>query len=244
MKTTVVSKAILLTVLAASTHAQSLTASSPQSENDRGGATFILSSSDVFGGTMCNGDGRKPQITVVPSAGFSTPVQFSSSGLPVGSQVDFSSNPVIPGNSVISILSIINAMPPGLYAYNIMASAAGTTRTITTPLALFAQPATSPTMLTPSASGVGTNGLVFTWMKANADPSTFAFTLRNSAGIVHSANVTGNNYALPANVVLTPNTSYTWSLDTSSPCPLQGGSGFEDEDPTFSTIALSFTTAP
>jgi hypothetical protein len=245
MKITVVSKAILLTVLAAMANAQSAITSLPQLESDRGGATFTLSSSNVFGGEMCNGDGRNPQITVVPSGGFTTPVQFSSSGLPTGSQVDFSSNPVTPGNSVTAILNVINVVPPGLYSYDIVASAAGTTRTITTPLVLFAEPATAPTSLTPATTGISANGFVFNWIKANTDPSTFALTLRNTAGVVHSANVTGTSYALPANVVLTPNTSYTWSLRVTSPCPPPfEPKGFESISSEDLSSIVSFTTAP
>jgi hypothetical protein len=244
MKITVVSKAILLAVLAASANAQSATTSLPQLESDRGGATFTLSSSGGPGGTLCNGDGSVSQITVVPVAGFTTPVQFSSAGLPAVSQLDFSSNPVTPSSSTTATLSIINTIP-GLYSYDIVASAAGTTRTMTNSLVLFAQTATAPTSLTPATTGISASGLVFNWVKANTDPSTFTLTLRNTAGIVHSANVTGSSYALPANVVLTPNTSYTWSLGTTSPCPPPFGSkGFESINSEDLSSMVSFTTAP
>jgi hypothetical protein len=241
MKKTVLSAGILLAGLV---NAQN-SSNSAQLENDRGNATFTLSSSDAFGGALCNGDGRKPQITVVPAGGFTTPVQFSSSGLPNGSQVDFSSNPVTPGNSVTAILNIINVVPPGLYSYDIVASAAGTTRTITTTLVLFAQPATAPTALTPAASGISTSGLIFNWVKANNDPSTFTFTLRSSTGVMHSANVTGYSYALPATVVLAPNTNYSWSLSNDSPCPPNFTSkGFESIGSSDVSGDVSFSTAP
>lgn len=70
-------------------------------------------------------------ITLVSltGCGFSTPIVLSASGLPSGTSVSYSANPVAPGNSSIITLTGTNTLMPGSYTISITGTAGAVTKT-------------------------------------------------------------------------------------------------------------------
>ncbi|MBP7822029.1 MAG: T9SS type A sorting domain-containing protein [Saprospiraceae bacterium] len=182
--------------------------------------------------TSCGGQAATTNLAIASINNFSTPVQLSSSGVPTGAVLSFSSNPVTPsGTTTISI----NPGTAATGTYSVTVTAVGGTVTHTTVLTYtVATPNIAmPSLLTPTngATGIANNGTL-TWQSVtNATSYQIQLSLdANFTNIFQNhQNITTTTLGMSS---LTPLTTYYWRVRGVNAC---GNS-------TWSTT-YSFTTA-
>lgn len=116
--------------------------------------------------------------------GYTTPVNLSASGLPAGTNITFSTNPVTPGNSTIVTLNNTNILAAG--SYNITITGVSGSITNTRILTYTVQPGTGPVITAqPQSSAacvasaatfsvVAANALAYQWQVSSNGGASFA----------------------------------------------------------------------
>ncbi len=99
----------------------------------------------------CNGPASIP-ITLgsTSSLGYNNPISLSASGIPPGTTVSFSVNPVTPGSNTVVTLNNSNTLAPGTYVITVTGISGSITKTRN--LSYIIQPGTGPTINTQPAS--------------------------------------------------------------------------------------------
>ncbi|MGN6292865.1 MAG: reprolysin-like metallopeptidase [Chitinophagaceae bacterium] len=139
--------------------------------------------------------------------GYSTPVNLSASGLPAGTNVVFSANPVTPGNSTIVTLNNANTLAAGSYNITITGVSGSITNTRVliytvqqgTGPAITAQPQSTTACASSAAafSVIATNALAYQWQVSSNGGASFTNVATGGTGANYSiAGVTTalNNY--------------------------------------------------
>jgi subtilisin family serine protease len=219
--------------------------------NCRAEPSFTLAPRITFGGRQCSNGYTLNTLDIGATSGFSAPVQLSSENLPSGVSLSFASNPVLPGSSVMTTLTLQDNAPAGRFSFDVVGNAAGFTRRFGAELIINTADAQAVALSAPadSASSIPRANVQLSWTPANADPVQYTVQLSTSASmspILHEAIVSGTSYTVPASVALSANTGYFWRVVSSSSCfradPVKG---FErPRGSTADSVIRSFTTAP
>ncbi len=99
----------------------------------------------------CNGPSTVPvTLGTTSSLGYNNPISLAATGLPAGTTVSFSSNPVNPGSNTIVSLNNTNTLAPGTYTITITGISGSITKTRM--LTYIIQAGTGPTVTTQPAN--------------------------------------------------------------------------------------------
>lgn len=124
-------------------------------------------------------------LGTVSNGGFTTPITLSASGVPAGTTVSFSSNPVTPGNSTNVTLNNANVLPQGTYNITINGVAGSVTRSRV--LTFTVNPGAGPAITTqPASQSVCETGNVSFNAVGAASPNgqapTYQWQISNNGG--------------------------------------------------------------
>jgi Peptidase family M1 domain len=123
-------------------------------------------------------------------SGFANPITLSVvSGVPAGSSVTFSNNPVTPGGNTIVTLSNTNTLPSGTYNINLQGTATGATNQTTT-ISFVINPGTGPAITTQPISQTICEGANITFAITAATATNFQWQVSTNGG-TSWANITG-----------------------------------------------------
>ncbi len=183
--------------------------------------------------SICTADNAVFQVNVGSIALFNSPVSLNTTGEPVGSSANFSSNPVmtLPGTTNLTI-SNTTAITAGVYPIDINGTAAGAAnKTKTVTLSVFDSVADQPMLTLPVDNAL--NQIFrpdFTWTANNSE--SYLFELATDSGftqIIESITTTANATSISND--LNSNTTYYWRVTATNAC----GSGVV-------SAVFSFTT--
>lgn len=174
----------------------------------------IQNSPDVL--TVCAPNNAVYTIDVLQVDGFTSPVSLSINGLPSGAEANFSSNPVIPGNSTIVTISSTELATRGIFELEITGTsgASSTSKDLTLNLGpLEAQ------LIEPVNLALGVEVLPdFIW-DFSPGASSYQFDLAtdsNFDSIIYTTNVDGIFLSLDTRLDL--NTNYFWRVLSTNTC--------------------------
>ena len=132
--------------------------------------------------------------------GFTNPVTISVvSGLPAGTTLSFSVNPVIPGNSTIATLNNTNTLSPGTYNINLQGiPTAGATQNTT--ITFIINPGTNPTITTQPLPQIVCDGAsaTFSIVSPNATSYQWQVSTNNGTTFTNIIGANSNTYIIPA----------------------------------------------
>ncbi len=132
--------------------------------------------------------------------GFANPITLSTlSGVPTGTNVTFSSNPIAPGGNTVVTLNNTNTLTPGTYTINLQGTAAGTNNQTTT-ISFVINPSAAPSITTQPNSQTICEGVNVSLAITSASATNFQWQVSTNAG-ASWANITGatnNIFALSA----------------------------------------------
>jgi len=171
---------------------------------------------------ICAPDNAEFDLSIFAIGGYTETVTLNSSGVPAGSSVGFSTNPVDPSGTSVMTLSNTGAATEG--DYDIVVTGLSSTRTHSTTmmLSLFTDPPAGPALASPADGAVNQPIQPTLEWTALGDPAnfTYAVELATDAGfndIVESAsNLVGTTYLVTT--VLDFNTTYYWRVRASNTC--------------------------
>ncbi|MEO6037401.1 MAG: reprolysin-like metallopeptidase, partial [Saprospiraceae bacterium] len=182
--------------------------------------TFLLNAnpSEV---QACVGNNAVYTVTVVPVAGFISPVQLTVSGGPVGATVQISQNPLAPGGSATITISGLTILMAGTYTLTVQGLGGAVTQNI--PLQLTVLPGTPVGVISainPTDGAVEvTLAATFTWNTVQ-DAQTYLVEIATNPsfaiGSIVFSQVTGNDSLL--NVTLQPGRLYYWHIRADNDC--------------------------
>jgi hypothetical protein len=134
--------------------------------------------------------------------GFTNPISLSAvSGVPAGTNITFSNNPVTPGGSTVVTLSNTNTLVPGTYNISIQGTATSAS-TQTTTVSFVINPGASPTINTQPTNQTICEGANVSFSIAAPTASNFQWQVSTNAG-VNWTNISGaNNATLTLNAVV------------------------------------------
>jgi len=122
--------------------------------------------------------------------GFTTPINLTAtSGVPAGTNITFSTNPLAPGNSANVILNNINSLSPG--TYNISISGVAGTVTQTDTVRYVVSPGTAPTITLQPVSKTICEGGNTSFTVAASGTVTYQWQVNTGNGMFF--NITGAN---------------------------------------------------
>ncbi|MDA3932775.1 MAG: hypothetical protein PF630_00285 [Gammaproteobacteria bacterium] len=167
---------------------------------------------------------------------FVDPITLALSGQPAGTTVNFTPNPVTPGNSAVASIGLPASTTPGALSMNIDGTAAGADpRTLALTIDVFNATPGAATLVAPTDAAIDVDLLpVLSWTAA-AQSASFAIEIATDpafANIVYSANETNTSHQVAA--PLQRLTEHYWRLTSSNPC----GSGQTSPVFTFTTRDL------
>jgi len=170
--------------------------------------------------SICTADDAAFQVNVGSIALFNSPVSLTTTGQPLGSTANFSSNPVmtLPGTTSLTI-SNTAAISAGIYPIDINGTATGAankTKTIT--LTVFDTIADQPTLTLPTDNAV--NQVFrpdFTWAGNNSESYLFELATDSAfTQIVESKTTTANATSISSD--LNSNSTYYWRVTATNAC--------------------------
>jgi hypothetical protein len=134
--------------------------------------------------------------------GFTNPISLSAvSGVPAGTNITFSNNPVTPGGSTVVTLSNTNTLVPGTYNISIQGTATSAS-TQTTTVSFVINPGASPAINTQPTNQTICEGANVSFSIAAPTASNFQWQVSTNAG-VNWTNISGaNNATLTLNAVV------------------------------------------
>src|SRR2546427_182253 len=163
-------------------------------------------------GTVTAGGSVTVSVTATLRSGTSTPVTFSTSGLPAGASASFSPSQCSPTCTTTMTLSTTTSTPSGTYAITVKALGGGLTRTTTYSLTVQAafnfSLAVSPTSGTVTAGGSVTSAVTATLLSGASTAPTFSATGLPAGALASFA---------PSHCVPTCTSTMTLSTDPSTP---------------------------
>jgi len=195
---------------------------------------------------VCSPDDASFTFTIGSLLNFNSPVTLTTAGAPTGANVDFGTNPVVPGNTTTMTVSNTGAAALGNYIITVTGTAAsGETHDLAVELQLLAaNPGVAVTAL-PNDGTVNTviNDLELHW---NTLPGTNAYDLEVASNpsfgggtIIETANgVPDTSYTLT--VMLDPATVYYWRVRANSQC----GTGDYSMPSAFQTLVSGCEALP
>ena len=151
--------------------------------------------------------------------GYNTAVTLGTSGLPVGLNASFGTNPVTPAGSSTLTISGTNNVAPGTYNFNLTGTSASGNKSLPLTITVLASPV-QVALNTPADGSTGvTGGTALTW---TADPSGQSYTLEvasnsSMSNLVESATgITGTSYG--PTLATAPLTTYYWRVRSVNTC--------------------------
>jgi hypothetical protein len=134
--------------------------------------------------------------------GFTNPISLSAvSGVPAGTNITFSNNPVTPGGSTVVTLSNTNTLVPGTYNISLQGTATSAS-TQTTTVSFVINPGASPAINTQPTNQTICEGANVSFSIAAPTASNFQWQVSTNAG-VNWTNISGaNNATLTLNAVV------------------------------------------
>lgn len=151
--------------------------------------------------------------------GYNTPVSLSTSALPSGVTVGFSSNPVVPGTTVDMTVNVTGTVASGSFDLTVTGSNADASRDAVASLTVANGIAPAPALGSPSASATGVSLTpTFTWSDVPAATEYFIQVAADASfnSIVASGTSTEGSFSL--NAPLATNSGYFWRVRTSNAC--------------------------
>jgi hypothetical protein len=156
--------------------------------------------------TICGAASASALLASNVTGTFTTPINLSASGIPAGTSVSFTTNPLTPGNSTSILLNDVGTLAPGTYTITITGTA-GTAIQNTT-VSFVITPGTGPSITTQPIDVIATEGTDATlnvvtntigaqyqWQVSNNNGSTFTdLPNSNSASYNLSVSMAMNNY--------------------------------------------------
>ena len=106
----------------------------------------------------CGSSTAAVTITTTSVSAFSTPINLTASGNPVGTTVSYSVNPVTPGNSSVVTLNGVNTLVPGTYNVTVTGTAGAEVKNVV--VSYVVNPPTGPVITTqpaPQTACAGSN---------------------------------------------------------------------------------------
>jgi hypothetical protein len=185
---------------------------------------------------ICAPDDLVSTIDVASVLGFADPVTLSAKGTPTGTSTDFSSNPVIPGNSSTLTISGTGSAVAGEYTVSVEGVSGATTRMANITLDLFEAAPGAPTLNAPADGVTGVSlSPVLQWVAVAqaTDYTVEVATDEAFANIVFAETTTETEAQVgPA---LAQVTQYYWRVRASNACGQSIDSGVND----FTTLEAS-----
>ncbi len=178
--------------------------------------TLSLSNNAI---SACQGSNATYTVQVGQIGAYSDPVNLSVTGNPVGTTVNFSPNPVIPGNTSTLTISNTGGATPGAYNLTITGNSTSGTHTTSGSLLISTNGASASTLTSP-ANGAASAPIqtVLTWSNPGAG-LLFDVTIATDASftnIVETA--TGLTTTTYTAQLLSPGTTYYWKVSTYNSC--------------------------
>ncbi len=151
--------------------------------------------------------------------GFTDPVSFTTTGLPVGLTQNFTAQNIAPGGT--SVLNVNNSggVPAGTYNFTINSSAGAVTQTNNATLIVGNAPTSAPALATPADNAVNQPlRPTLTWV---AVPDATSYQVKVATDPGYTANVqtftaTGTSFTLPSDLM--SNTLYYWGIASVNSC--------------------------
>lgn len=167
----------------------------------------------------CQPSDATVSIQVGQVLGYTDPVTLSTTGLPAGISVAFSTNPVTPAGSSNLTLSNTGSVAPGTYAFTVDASSTSGNKSVPVDLVVYNDPA-AVTLSSPADGSTGVPPLTtLTW---NPDPffEFYEIQIATDAGfanVVESGlGLTTASYQVTS--ATSPTTTYYWRVRSVNPC--------------------------
>lgn len=137
-------------------------------------------------------------LATVSSGGFSNPITLTAiAGVPGGTSISFSTNPVTPGNSTNVILNNASSLAPGTYTVTIQGTATGAT-TQTVNVVYTINPGSGPAITAQPANQTVCAGANATFSITSAAATTFQWQVSSDGGATWSSigGATTNSYTV------------------------------------------------
>lgn len=141
------------------------------------------SSADITLGTTANG-------------GFSTPIVLTASGVPAGTSITFTPNPVTPGSSVTVTLEDANTLSNGTYNITITGTAGSVIQTTT--LTYIVSAGAGPSITTQPASTTVCSGSPANFTVVATDAISYQWQVNTGTGFNNIAGATSATYSIAA----------------------------------------------
>ena len=170
--------------------------------------------------TVC-GSNASTSLKTGSLASFSTPINLSASGNPVGTTVSFGTNPLTPGSSTTVTLNNTGSLAAGTYTITVTGIAGAVTKTRDIQFVVTAGLAAPSSLTAPASDAIGVIlQPSFNWSTVATASS---YVLEISTTNDFSANVqTINSITTLPHVLaapLTQNTTYYWRVRSVNTCP-------------------------
>jgi Secretion system C-terminal sorting domain len=167
--------------------------------------------------------------------GFTNPISLSAvSGVPAGTNITFSNNPVTPGGSTLVTLNGTNTLAPGTYNISIQGTATSATTQITT-VSFVINPGASPTINTQPISQTICEGANVSFSIAAPTASNFQWQVSTNAG-ANWTNISGaNNATLTLNAVVNTLNGNLYRCQASTIC---GNTNSNNATLTVNTVSI------
>ncbi len=180
-------------------------------------------------------------ININGFSGFSNPVSFNVTGVPVGALATFSPPTVIPTGSNTLTISNTGAVQQGTYNLTVTATGASITQTANIVFAVSSGTPQPPVLISPIFGGTSVSTTpVLAWLPI-ANASTYTLEIANNIGfspvLSSQTNLITNTYTVPAGL-LTTSTTYYWRVRGENGC----ANGSFSSTYSFTTITSSCTT--
>jgi hypothetical protein len=151
--------------------------------------------------------------------GYSDPVTLTAQGIPGGTSVNFSTNPVTPPGSSTMTIGNTGAATPGSYEIDVVGIAPTHTATVTVGLNLFDAAPGMPSLVSPADGAVNVDLTPNYEWTAVSQSDTYYLEVAEDSGfstIVYTASVADTEHE--GLTALEPLTTYYWRVTAMNPC--------------------------